>query len=362
MATKLIVKNFGPIKHVELELTKNMVFIGPQSSGKSTLAKLIAICKDLVVEERDYMGVFVRLLNFYNMQEYIKRYSHIEILKNGHDIKKYGLTRYIIVEEKKKIESDLVLKKYTDKKNNDNEKEVNNEVQKGNTPQGVTYIPSERSILPIISGAVMSLTSSGVPIPRNILFFGGEFERARSIVDGKIPIFEDVTYKYENGVDKLVLDNKTIINLSEASSGYQSAIPMLMVLKDARKKDGHSFIIEEPEQNLYPTSQKEMAYFMAECSSEKNKLFCITTHSPYILTSLNNCLKAYTVGQNKPKEVEKVIKKESWLDPNDFSAYYVGDGGVKSIFNKNVGLIDEEYLDSASDEIMGDFQELLDIR
>ena len=36
----IIIKNIGPIKHVELDLNKINVFMGPQSSGKSTIAKL----------------------------------------------------------------------------------------------------------------------------------------------------------------------------------------------------------------------------------------------------------------------------------------------------------------------------------
>ncbi|MFK7948849.1 MAG: AAA family ATPase, partial [Saprospiraceae bacterium] len=32
---KLIIKNFGPIKDVKLEIKDFMVFIGPQASGKS---------------------------------------------------------------------------------------------------------------------------------------------------------------------------------------------------------------------------------------------------------------------------------------------------------------------------------------
>ena len=46
MAEKLTVENFGPIKKAEIDVTDMMVFIGPQSSGKSTLAKLITILND----------------------------------------------------------------------------------------------------------------------------------------------------------------------------------------------------------------------------------------------------------------------------------------------------------------------------
>jgi predicted ATPase len=45
MQSQLIVKNFGPIKSVNLDLKNVNVFIGPQASGKSALAKIYTIFK-----------------------------------------------------------------------------------------------------------------------------------------------------------------------------------------------------------------------------------------------------------------------------------------------------------------------------
>ena len=49
MKSKLIVKNFGPIESATLNLSNVNVFIGPQASGKSTLAKLYTICKSPIL-------------------------------------------------------------------------------------------------------------------------------------------------------------------------------------------------------------------------------------------------------------------------------------------------------------------------
>ena len=43
---KLIVKNFGPLKDIEIEVREMVTFIGAQASGKSTLAKLLAVFED----------------------------------------------------------------------------------------------------------------------------------------------------------------------------------------------------------------------------------------------------------------------------------------------------------------------------
>ena len=41
---KLIIRNVGPIKDINIELNKINVIIGPQSSGKSTINKIACYC------------------------------------------------------------------------------------------------------------------------------------------------------------------------------------------------------------------------------------------------------------------------------------------------------------------------------
>ena len=45
MKEKLIIKNFGPLKSVDLDLGKITVLIGEQATGKSTMAKVLSICR-----------------------------------------------------------------------------------------------------------------------------------------------------------------------------------------------------------------------------------------------------------------------------------------------------------------------------
>ncbi len=45
---QLIVKHFGPIEYAEIEIKDLMIFIGPQASGKSTLAKLVYFYKKVI--------------------------------------------------------------------------------------------------------------------------------------------------------------------------------------------------------------------------------------------------------------------------------------------------------------------------
>lgn len=66
--SRLIIKNIGPIKDVDIKLNKVNVFIGQQSSGKSTIAKIISFCSWLekkvhneemfLVKERKLLPVY----------------------------------------------------------------------------------------------------------------------------------------------------------------------------------------------------------------------------------------------------------------------------------------------------------------
>jgi AAA15 family ATPase/GTPase len=47
---RIVIKNFGPIKNVDIPIHDFMIFIGPQASGKSTIAKAIYFLKNLPTE------------------------------------------------------------------------------------------------------------------------------------------------------------------------------------------------------------------------------------------------------------------------------------------------------------------------
>ena len=51
---KIIIKNIGAIENLELDLNRINVFIGPQSSGKSTISKILCHC--MWVEKACYLN------------------------------------------------------------------------------------------------------------------------------------------------------------------------------------------------------------------------------------------------------------------------------------------------------------------
>jgi predicted ATPase len=182
-------------------------------------------------------------------------------------------------------------------------------------------------------------------------------------------------YCIDNRGEKIVFNQETeeYVYLSNASSGQQESIRILQdiflnILDDVKVLR----IIEEPEAHLFPVAQKQLIELLSLMvnHNEDNQLI-ITTHSPYILTVFNNLLFANRVVEKNPAaeaEVAEIIPKDSWLKADDFSAYSLGNQSVsettnycESIFNSEKGTIQQNYLDTVSEILGGDFQTLYSI-
>jgi hypothetical protein len=175
------------------------------------------------------------------------------------------------------------------------------------------------------------------------------------------------------------------------SSGTQAMLPMFNVLwqmiteqrgralfprpdnlpgmpNDIIPSYGHVYI-EEPEANIFPSTQYELVRLFARLSHEPNLDFSwvITTHSPYILTAFNDLIKAGQIAAEMPtkaSEVEKVIPRQYWIKPGDFAAYaFDGKEGIlRSIMDEETKMINGDILDDISETISGEFGELLEIQ
>lgn len=190
-------------------------------------------------------------------------------------------------------------------------------------------------------------------------------------------------WDYSGSEEWLVLPNGNRIPLRNASSGQQVSSGLLLELYNSMlegRENGNlsretetttAFFIEEPEAHLFPIQQKAMMEaIVTTFNAQKGNQVLLTTHSPYTLTVLNNLIAAWKgahlkeTGELNPAtadEIAKVIPQPTWLNPAQVGAYYVADGGITSIMTET-GLIGENELDSASEVIMEDFDEIMDIR
>jgi len=71
------IENVGPIKKAKIDLSKYVVLIGPQASGKSIIAKLIAIFRGREFFD-DVDSNFYNSLENYGLKSFVSTESHIK--------------------------------------------------------------------------------------------------------------------------------------------------------------------------------------------------------------------------------------------------------------------------------------------
>jgi len=182
-------------------------------------------------------------------------------------------------------------------------------------------------------------------------------------------------YRIDNWGEKIVFNKEPeeYVKLSNTSSGQQESIRVLQdIFLNILDNTKVLRILEEPEAHLFPVAQKQLIELLALMVNQNNdNQLIITTHSPYVLTVFNNLLFANRVVEKNPStesEVAQIIPQDSWLSAKDFSAYSLGNQSVSQdtnycepIFNQEKGTIQQNYLDTVSEILGGDFQALYSI-
>ena len=331
----LIIKNVGPIKHVDIELNKVNIIMGPQSSGKSTIAKIVSFCSwlDKTIAKKGFAEIYKGL----NIREYLKLLQEYHRLSGS----------YFTIDSV--IDYNGLYISFKIEKGDSNELGCTigfNDLQRGEASK-VIYIPAERNFVSVVP----NLKKYAEDRDNLQDFIQNWYEAKRKYsADNKLTIL-DLGVQYFNteseDIDRLVLTNGNELQLRVASSGLQSLVPLITLidylargiynesrpisveerdllikeynsLVDKRNsgdksidknhlltlldmlvsRDYHysQFIIEEPEQNLFPSTQRDLMYYIlhAMLLNERHTLL-ITTHSPYILYALNNCMMGYLV-------------------------------------------------------------------
>jgi predicted ATPase len=397
------IKNIGPIKSVNFELNKINVLMGPQSSGKSTIAKIISFCqwaeKRYLIDGEFKYDVKEQLLEFHRLGDnYFSENSYFTYK-----------TDFIIITYKGKelkIRNKQTLKIYKKSKN--------------------IYIPSERNFVSVIPNLSKYKETND-----NIMSFVYDWFTAKRFFNNNnllsvLNLGVQFYNKSENDNDVLLLSNKREILLREGSSGLQSIIPLIVIIehltnyiynsnvsnsveeKDSMKNfllknitkildlskfkdidelqnyqldqedmkklllsyqkarflelyNTTNFIIEEPEQNLFPSTQRDMInYLFNKMNGERNHTLLLTTHSPYILYAINNCLMGFNIKDKIDKKEETdIINKASWMNPDLVSIWQVQDGELVSVKDITTKTVTKHYFNEITKDIMDEYFEML---
>lgn len=169
------------------------------------------------------------------------------------------------------------------------------------------------------------------------------------------------TYRYSNGEEQIVLDNGKYVKINFSSSGQQESVWILNLLfYYLLHQNPVLFIIEEPESHLFPESQKYITELIALAGNCKHSVL-LTTHSPYVLGTLNNLLYAHTVQGNDRKAAEAIIPGSIWIDWKKFDSWFVQNGVIDNCMDGEIHMIQNERIDEISKVINQDFDKLLEL-
>ena len=127
-------------------------------------------------------------------------------------------------------------------------------------------------------------------------------------------------------------------------------------------------VIEEPELNLFPSTQHFLIDWIMRKMRKSNGSIVITTHSTYVLSVVDNLILAQEIlkKSNKKKlvlsKIKELIPSMALIDFDDVSSYFFhSDGTVKDIRDTDIKSLGAEYIDTASDKLGYIFDELCNI-
>lgn len=170
------------------------------------------------------------------------------------------------------------------------------------------------------------------------------------------------TYSFDNGEEKINLSDNRYVKINFASSGQQESVWILNLLFYYLVKNNPVlFIIEEPESHLFPESQKFITELIALVNNSNHSII-VTTHSPYVLGTLNNLLYADQTPPDLQKQASDIISNLFWINYDSFNAWFVKNGGIEPCLDSEIHLIQNEKIDEISKVINRDFDKLFDLR
>lgn len=423
---RIIINQLGPITHCELEVNEFMVFTGPQASGKSTIAKSIFFFKNIknilltqinkrFLQDKDMMELSTknRLLKEIR-SNFLQTFGTTWCMDNNMMIEYYYTDQiYIKICLKEDpiapnyiwidLSEELVgfLNKYDylpiDKliyayDNGEIKKEI---AAFFADDSEVIYIPAGRSMMTLFSSQLMymysvmnddqkrSLDYCTQNYLERIMQLKPSFSNSlESLIKNKIELTDmkiqkDILqqcselmkkilhgeYRNVDGEERLQVSKEKYVKINFASSGQQEAVWILNVVFYYLLNNKKSyFIIEEPESHLFPDVQKLITEFISLAQNGGNKIL-LTTHSPYILGTINNLLYANKIRKVVDRhKLQEIIHCYKWLDVRKMSAYYVEYGDMKSCLDEEFEAINNEVIDCASEDINLDYEKMVQLK
>lgn len=414
---QLIIKKLGPIRYCSLSIKQYTVLTGYQASGKSTIAKAVYLFCTL--KEDIYQLILRREFSSgegeEKRQELVKEFMGIV---RGKFLNTFGTSysmdrsmrlkyyytedTFITIKLKKGdgiLSSNYVWIDYSNSiraflQEHDSVSEsgqIRQELSElFDDPYETVYVPAGRSILTVLGGQFNYLYSTMDDTQKRLLdsctrdylervmklrpqfsdglegLLEGQqlMESGRKLYQEMLSLTKRILkgrYTVSDGEERIWVDDRHYVKMNFASSGQQEIVWILNLLFYylALKKQV-LFIIEEPESNLFPESQKWVVELISMVIGAGNALI-LTTHSPYVLGTVNNLLYAGVIGPLFPEKVSSVISSCKWIDFRECTALFVENGRAADCMDAELKQIDNSLLDQISHGINREYDELFAI-
>lgn len=416
--SRLTIRNIGPIKNVDIILNKVNVVIGPQSSGKSTVNKIACYCawveKKISLDQSfDYFekeDVFYdNLVRFHKLEGYLKENSiifyksDILVIDYKYSEKKpsftwinkasYQRAKLSYIPAERNIIAMISDWNQVSLPDNNIRNFMGdwNIARKLNSPASKTNIPSlnikyyfdeEKEVDYVVnedeSKTTLINASSGIQsyVPLHILvdYFTSwiyNHSEPQSVVsqEKELNLFLRIRKEIQTAHNIKEEEFNDLILKGVSESGVSNlnkkelTITDDFVAKYARlvRNNSTKLYIEEPELNLFPNVQKQVLYYLINSINKRPEdTIFITTHSPYILYSLNNCIMGWLVKDTMPKSDAMSLESyQSWIDPKLVSIWQIKDGEFISIQEAHTKGVGQHYFNEVMNEIMNEYYNML---
>lgn len=395
--SRLLIRNFGPVREAEIVFDRFTFFIGEQGSGKSTVLKLYSL----------FRWLEKALARHQITEKYLSGYSRFRKTYCAFN----GLTSYFQDDSEIAFEGPVYRFHYVSGKLSVQSVEQDDDMLLSLAK--VMYVPAERVIL-----GTVDHPSRLHGLSESLRTFDEEFENAKSRLSEYVLPFGDAKFKYDRLNDiPSIQTSQYEVRLSEASSGYQSSTSLLIVSRYlsrmVKQRSDHSSdldpaafkalqhdvekimndaslsedvrsaslrsissrysyssfinIVEEMELNLFPTTQRMVLFeLIADVHAIENNQLILSTHSPYVITDTGLAVKAWQVYQKTSdvgirKKICRIVPEESMIDPAHLHIYEMKDGGIHLLENYQGIPSDSNYLNNLLAQENEDFDTLMDL-
>ena len=356
MKEYIIIKNFGPLKEVEIDDIKPLtVFIGKSAGGKSIIMKVIVLMR--------YIYKMVNIRSYLKNAKITRSPFKLRFNSLLHD----GLKGMITAQTEIYYTVEINGNKYTLKYTNRGLQSDINIPDKDLIFFKEAYVSGMRSLIPIWASKAVSVKGE------NLGFFFHEtfndFNDATDVIKEQKLEYLNLKMKVRKSGNRPKLftieslqNDAVPIELRYASSGIQTSAPLVAIVhyfaqefsfKDAFQRSVLNYLykqdlltkftpginrnklgkyvhihIEEVELSLAPEDQRAFMSNLVEEVFHKNKKdrklgLMVSTHSPYIVNHLNVLLRA--------GYFEKARENYPFLEKDDIAVYRVNEGKIISL-------------------------------